>query len=224
MRKDMKKVIIERPRVGGGYLKNKKDMIDNDSPTREKMNYRDWNKKEQTDLLGPLYGFLRKNVGRKWDDVWSEICKNNKDYMGRHLKNHVSYMVELNCTEVDGVVYDSKNEEVFVYKYGFYVVDGILKQYKEESRKYKKPKSKFVDFEGKKYLKWDGIWYEVTVKQFDRRNKLPLLKDAFIDLPYGDEWTIGNILWKAYGEWVTCVTKKQIGSRLVKKIEKYLTK
>jgi hypothetical protein len=35
-----------------------------------------YNTKDQTDLLGPLWGCLRKNVGTPWDLVYADICRN----------------------------------------------------------------------------------------------------------------------------------------------------
>jgi hypothetical protein len=93
----MKYVVIERGRRGGygnhnsarprrkgeeweGYLK------------REGMRLPyGYNSKDQTDLLGPLWGYLRKHVGKRWDVVYADICRNLdfRTVLGFHIKSHL---------------------------------------------------------------------------------------------------------------------------------------
>lgn len=63
--------------------------------------------KEFSDLLGPLRGYLRKQVGRPWDKVYSEL-RANLDFRtvsGQHIWDHVKQEVELHTyMRVDGQV------------------------------------------------------------------------------------------------------------------------
>lgn len=170
IRKDMKKVIIERPRVGGGFFRkppkpNSLKLVDDDcSPTRESMRKGiGYDGKEQTDVLGPLKRFLTKNVGRRWDDVWSEVCEHTQDFMGDHLRRHVSLYVEVNVHEEDGKLVNDRGIPVGIWRDEFYVdLDGILRKVNEYRRyRHKKPEQNVFHMDGKDFYKHEGIWYRV---------------------------------------------------------------
>lgn len=120
MRKDLNKVLCEHERhrswdnfsnyrhkkvyaVGAG------EEMEN-LPGRESMKERfnaGWNNKEFGENLTPLWGFVRKNVGRPWDKVFSELCKtfNMSSVINQHILQHLDGFVEQECFEEDGVVY-----------------------------------------------------------------------------------------------------------------------
>jgi hypothetical protein len=52
------------------------------------------------DRVQPLLRWLEKQVGRRWDDVWSEVCAGNdaRSIDGWHLRQHVEMAVELPWT------------------------------------------------------------------------------------------------------------------------------
>lgn len=54
-----------------------------------------------------ITNFLRMNIGKKWDDVWSEICKNNdsRTYVGKCIRQQFLWSVELNTFEKDGKIF-----------------------------------------------------------------------------------------------------------------------
>lgn len=111
MRKDIKYVIIERPRTGGKRWKpgrSKYDLEDNPPPDKEgslRKKY-GYNGKELNDFLAPLEGFLRKSVGRPWDKVYSEICENLRmdSVTQRHVRSHVFGFVEKHAYVKDNIV------------------------------------------------------------------------------------------------------------------------
>jgi hypothetical protein len=83
MRDDMSEVVIERPRGGSSSCyhevrprPNKTDLeaLD-DLPKNEGYRRPHVERKHFSDLLGPLERFLISNVGRVWNDVYSEICE-----------------------------------------------------------------------------------------------------------------------------------------------------
>jgi hypothetical protein len=98
MRPDMHKVIVERPRLGGhGARKGRRPRDLEDLPANLGMR-RPYGHhgKDLNDHLGPLRRFLRKQVGRPWDKVYSEICAGLRsghplhDHLRRHVFDYVS--------------------------------------------------------------------------------------------------------------------------------------
>lgn len=108
MRSDMKKLITRRPRGGGGHRTMNKYRV------RDVRYYNSYTEKFEPKRLGickphsllfgmrelrdywaPLRRFLRSRVGRKWDDVYSEVCRTSgsKGVLAHHLKTHVKEIV-----------------------------------------------------------------------------------------------------------------------------------
>lgn len=100
MRKDMSKVLVERPRRGGtgknklrvNRHKAKRDPENTTCFHSMKMVHRGEdggydNLKSLNENLNPLRRYLRSKVGQKWDDVYSEIMA------GLNLNNAVQYHV-----------------------------------------------------------------------------------------------------------------------------------
>jgi hypothetical protein len=134
MRKDMFKVIVERPRVGGGNKRNRRvnkeftdlakswngqedeafdlvyDSINASNNERLKHQVDNSNMKEQTDNLNPLYGLLLARLGKPWNDVYSEICEhlNRNSTMQNHVFQHLEWaVVKSTYRGEDGHVYES---------------------------------------------------------------------------------------------------------------------
>ena len=63
--------------------------------------------KDFTDLLGPLRRYLLQSVGRRWDDVYSEISQNipSDSMQGRHIRQHVEGYVEQEVILIDNKPY-----------------------------------------------------------------------------------------------------------------------
>jgi len=104
----MAKVIVERPRVGGGWLRKGRPLRDEDEP---------WPKFRRDDLhdrtkrlnenLAPLRRYLAAQVGRRWDDVWSEICENlkPKSTVQQHVRDHIPDFVAIKTSVRDGSIW-----------------------------------------------------------------------------------------------------------------------
>ena len=122
MRNDMAKVVTERLRRGHGnpskkwgrrLEKNEYD-ADDHGPTRASIarhHQYGWNSKEFSDLLGPLRRYLRKQVGRPWNKVWSEISRtlDNRSLSGQHIFDHIRWEVEQNARlGANGSVYHDR--------------------------------------------------------------------------------------------------------------------
>lgn len=112
MRRDFQKVIVERPRRGGSWIRKQArlkrlavslaqdEFADGGGVARGRRD------KEFTDLLNPLRRFLDKNVGRPWNKVYSEICEvaDRRSLAGWHLLDHAKYYVAQNCWFENGKV------------------------------------------------------------------------------------------------------------------------
>jgi hypothetical protein len=117
MRPDMAKVITERPRRAGEADARKfghalsKDEIDRErhedaergglvASSRARRRH----PRMQTDLLGPLRRFLRKQVGRPWDKVVSELSAqlDRRTLDRRHVFDHVECEVATHATIGEG--------------------------------------------------------------------------------------------------------------------------
>ena len=97
MRDDMFKVIVERPRWGAGHA---------DSPKLKRLPHADAKHiglkrharigapyaKNLNENLAPLVRYLRRQRGRRWDDVFSEICASLDT--GSTVKMHVRQHIE----------------------------------------------------------------------------------------------------------------------------------
>lgn len=106
MRKDMYKVIIERPRGGAGrgrpwpklpwrQLAQDDDGLRDGGPARLRMGPRR-RSKWLTDHLGPLRRFLMSRVSRPWDEVHAELCTciTLRSAVQKHVLDHLRQFVE----------------------------------------------------------------------------------------------------------------------------------
>lgn len=113
MRKDMFKVIVERPRLGGNYYRHKPISIvgeAEDLPKYESMTmpYNQGHARKQlNENLSPLIRFLDKQVGRPWDSVWSELCEylDSSSAVKKHVKDHASDFVDVKIRMINGVAH-----------------------------------------------------------------------------------------------------------------------
>jgi len=108
MRPDMHKVIVERPRWNPGPRKNGRgaNVPDELLPKFEGIKRPHRHRKGQTDLLGPLKRWLRAQVSRPWNDIYSEACAVIKpdSVMRAHVKTHLLELVERHTFMHDGKV------------------------------------------------------------------------------------------------------------------------
>jgi hypothetical protein len=96
-------------------------------PNREKV------RKEFRDKLGPMYRWLRNQVGKSWNDVRSEVTKefDSRTTAGRHiLYDHLlSSVEEIPNAKYKRYVYGLDNHTQSHFKNDFYVDEsGILRQ------------------------------------------------------------------------------------------------
>lgn len=110
MRPDMHEVLIERPRRGARFKtrrNNKPRVTEWDGEDGYGRDYRPnpLRTKYFDDFLQPLKRWLRRQVGRPWDKVWSELCAgiDARSTVGKHLMDHARLEVEQTCRlDADG--------------------------------------------------------------------------------------------------------------------------
>lgn len=145
MREDMKKLICERPRsayhIETDIRKLRRTKPEEDEVGGKRRGF--IRHRYLNDYLSPLKRFLAKAAakGRKWDDVYSEICEvlPKDGTLQIHVRDHLKYMVEKDVTSIEGNLYDTKGKLLERY-YNFFWVDietGILNQAKEKGYKHR---------------------------------------------------------------------------------------
>ena len=94
----MHKVVVERPRWSPGRGKNgrRANLPDELLPKFEGIKRPHSCRKGLTDLLGPLRRWLQAQVGRSWNDIYSEACAVIKPHsiIRPHVKTHLLQFVE----------------------------------------------------------------------------------------------------------------------------------
>lgn len=108
MRKDMYKVIVERPRRGGRYSSERRPSSDpEDQPQHESLKFRHHSRKWLNENLNPLRRYLCRQVGRRWDEVYSELCANidRRNTVQQHIHQHLEDFVALRVQAIDGVLH-----------------------------------------------------------------------------------------------------------------------
>lgn len=165
MRKDMKDIIVD---VRGyhdswGEQDLKYDGDYEDAPKKERMRTISTRRSGLRDA--PLRRYLGKQVGRHWNQIWSEICEEAdiRTSLGRRLRHQIAYYVETDLELVDGQLEAKTKWGMGYYYFGLYVhpETGILEEKKYEEHIWeKKPLTKFRR-DNKAYEIVDGFWYEV---------------------------------------------------------------
>jgi hypothetical protein len=188
LRPDFHKVLCERPRHKpfNADKRHREGNIDYENkPTKESMkinHIRGWGGKELNEYLPPLYRYLNDQVGRRWDDVYSEIRKTivgkNPNAVKGHILQHIFGFggVELHSYPIGNKRYSNNG----YYRSGpreltndqLYVDDeGVVRKYKNNKKKVNYAqvlKEKWMETarhlpNGNQARKINGIWYEITL-------------------------------------------------------------
>lgn len=233
MRNDFNRVLTEDPRRGGQKFHDVRrskgnDVFDDEfSGGKESMMRRrriaKGERKSFGDHLTPLEGWVRKQVGRKWDDVYSEVCKlfdrrsQIKDHVHQHL---IRDFVELNTRFIDGKVcvlsrWDGWTEISQGWRrHVFYVhpVTKILcsteKQNEPGAAKRKEAakaeaKAKIFRKHGKDHLFFvDGVWklYEIKNRPFKilvYKCPTTISYSAWVKLTSAEQEQVGVPTWES---------------------------
>lgn len=141
--------------------------------------------KNLSDNLNPLRFFLKSRLGRKWDDIYSEIRENlNADSaLQKHILEHISdFVITKTWRDPSGELMGCRsgyngaprklsemaNSRRF-YRYYVCPDSGILKEVPQRVFKKEKPKPAFYKVSDTViYKKVDGQWYEITLEPVPR--------------------------------------------------------
>lgn len=202
-----------------------------------------------TDYMpSPVIRFLNRNLGRPWDDVYSEICEANdsRTEAGRNIKEMLGRdgcLINFDAHMIDGVPHDSKGSALragFRYRSFFINNDtGMLCQAPRERRdvlqKYRKDFIKLDELT--QCHEVAGVWYKVKFKEYDLNDFYPhctgfLVGKKHLDLndyslPYyfrdmRSEGQIKLCLRDLYGALIWPISKEQCGKKELKFIRSTL--
>lgn len=101
----MHKVLVERPRRGGGHEPGERRLPFEDQPVRGPMRERQRRTKWLSENLSPLERYLQSQVGRPWRLVYSEIRRNlaPRNAVQMHILQHLFQFIATDVWLVDGV-------------------------------------------------------------------------------------------------------------------------
>jgi hypothetical protein len=103
MRPDMAKILVERPRIGSrfktrakGYRKRWQRTSLDEAPMQESIYRLRGSTRDLNEYLSPLVRFLHQQVGRPWNDVFSEICEHIRldSAIQKHVRDHLFQYVQ----------------------------------------------------------------------------------------------------------------------------------
>ena len=234
MRTDMHKVICERPRLGscGPWKRSGPKNVPLDAlPRYQSMRGAHTDRKQFGENLAPLRRWLLAQVGRPWDEVYSEACKVIKpdSVVRNHIKFHLLQMVERHTFLKNGEVWifgDSGDVEVpitSVWGWGnwvFYVCPKSGRLFRKPAG----PRSRHGAREQlgretwwrwvtktKAFWKCEGCWFECEMRPITQENELQEF-DFMLRRPVSrmDAEQID-------GKPVFCAAKRQLSSKELRK-------
>ena len=225
MRKDMAKVIVERPRYGGGIktprgsLRRLHRVPMEDWHAKESMR-ECWNgcRKHLNENLTPLRRFLRSKIGQHWDDINSELREriNLKSTVQFHIWQHVIHYVCIHTMDDNGRHLASCGREI---RESFYV-DPVTKVLRENPYRHQRKAGPPIDYIRidlwNQYRKLNGIWYHVQLKPLPENLALTwdtVLKNFCIRIT-------ARKLEAYYGSRGYAVAKRQLNSKEIAAVVK----
>ena len=228
MRSDLNKLLCERERPGSrNKFKNfrnlksfKIDENGDNQPAQEGMKHRyGYDRKPFNENLNPLYGIIRKAVGRPWDKFYSELCEtfNMRSVINNHILEHLYDYVNAKGVFVgdDGKLWVrdrwSRTEPLANSRFEFYVDprDGIIKKNKHyktyrqrnkeaaKAAQAKRDADKVLLDDGSVLQLIEGVWYHFELKD------IPEGKTVF-EKPAGDVFKNmygKEVSWDMLGEY-----------------------
>lgn len=193
MRRDLNKLLCERERAGGGMsfrdLRHMKEFNNTRGEeleglgAREGMRKRyrvrgDW--KTFSENLNPLYGFVRKNIGKKWDKTFSELCEvfDMKSVINQHILQHLFDMVETKTFMEDGVV---------MYREGYYSQRAAAPVKSEDGPQYYVHPETGILLKNSQYKSYKTQQRVIRAKQEEEALKLRRIISETVELRRQDE-------------------------------------
>lgn len=205
--------LIEPARSGGHNVRTReedrnllRDLDEQDGgPDRAPMRVRGYDRKEQTDSFSHLRRYMRKNIGRPWDKVFSELCAVNdpRNIRGYHVRQHIPDVVHAGDVAFDshGVYVVNPKFNMGTRRYlrrGEFYVDGrgllqVSNGQRDESKNASKSArdkklAEIFNEEGKfTHVLTDAGWFEVV------RRKPYAVRDGLVAWEKGKpDFTLAN--------------------------------
>jgi hypothetical protein len=210
MRTDMAQLLVETPRYDSGEKyrehRRKANRKPEEALAKQGMRRPYFARKDFSEYLNPLKGFLRKSVGRPWDKVFSEL--NSALHGGgtviEHVKVHLWNYVTRDPVWIDGKPHHPDHiagKLIWPLKEGDYYVDrqGILRMVKP--RKTPKPVRQvllvFID-EHSAFKKIDGIWFRIWFKTlpYGQASRRPVYDIVLKKLIYCQATDRDRLYWR----------------------------
>jgi len=185
MRKDMARVIVERPRILDGIGRKGRSRPLEDLPKQQGMRRAQHERggyKSLNENLAPLRRYLERQVGRPWDKVYSEISEGLRvtSVVQQHVRDHVKEFVAIRPRRGIRSVYrvlQERDGKPALWHQPLYVDpnDGILKRTdrlpeekarrrRAAERRRQKPMAERVAIAADRELRLiHGVWYELTL-------------------------------------------------------------
>jgi hypothetical protein len=233
MREDMAKLLVERPRLGGGVKfqrgANRKwqRLATDDRPRFESIKAR-WNqskvcRKSLNENLAPLRRFLRSRCGRPWDEVYGEISQriNRDSAVQLHVWQHLTWEVATDPVKVEKLL--TERRRIF-WRAQFYVepATGVLRELIVRRKRVanRAPPTPFVVVvvDGVTYRKIDGLWYEIELAPLI--NGDPLVWDTVLRKHVNR--LSRRQLQEAHGKYCYARRKWQLNGREIRRLEQKL--
>jgi len=186
MRNDMYKVIVERPRAWkGGYRSAVQRRDDLDGPVHLGMRA-GYAGRILNENLAPLRRYLRSQVGRPWNKVYSEISAgiDRRNTVQQHIHEHIDGFIAIDVGIRDGQLVDLRfperygtrfrglRQELYVDPHSGLIRvnekyrawrDGIVEQREQEQAQLIARRRILND--RTVLLRLDDLWFEVTLAQ-----------------------------------------------------------
>lgn len=196
MRSDIGKLVTERERSGSSNPSLKTGLsiawkgheAEYDYDRMASMSWnRLWQRKEFTDVLSPIYRWLDQQVGRPWNKVYSELCKNldKRKVTHKHVLDHAFQHVERHTyLGVDGQFYSRETayrseypiKGLFVHPKTGLVVRQVPRPEPEKKREVVKIKLGGM----KAWERLSGVWYLVEYREPTRAERLVRGRDPIL--------------------------------------------
>jgi hypothetical protein len=171
----MAKILVERPRIGGGTRfprprnPDGRRVSPEDWRTTEGMR-RPWLKGDYKSLnenLAPLRRYLRSNVGRPWNKIYSEVCQrlSRDSAVQFHVWQHLMMDVCTNPYVVEG---DVRRGPWSWFRFYVDPKTGLLRENKDppgwrRKRKRTQLRASIPIDDSHEYRQLEGIWYELML-------------------------------------------------------------
>ncbi len=242
MRNDFPSVIVERARYGRSRLHPKAapfnprldddGVVDDSGVANHQSMNAPWrhNRKEKRIHLAPLRRYLRAQVGRLWNDVFSDVCHTFQGAVtnGERLSNYIDWDVELNIRvrESDGELITERGYTVGGNTLFVHPETGILTLSPTSTRRRWKNKPRYemvvIDNEHK-LVNIDGLWFVVSLATIpgaevsERPFDVVLGRTAFAeDIKYSYD----NDFHRTWGGCRYASQKRQANSREIRRLVK----